>query len=292
LTSLNTPTAKTLELELLQVEVASSHDAPHVRFRARTGTRATKALDPVTTPDSFSLLEVFINGPNSGFLLNGNTLVHLSKADLVDFVTADVAGEFTFELPSSLSELVGPVGDPRRDSYTLSLRAQFDPTPAGEPSSDRVDMLRNPSLAFSVKEPVARHAVVKTDNCNHCHGELSMHGGATLAKNVEQCVMCHTGSFDTRGRQGLSGVTGRTTSLRLATLVHRIHGNVIADAPFRVFGFNMKAPYPEVDLSAIRFPGDVRDCNTCHDMGTNFLPLSPTNPVSQTVVLTEDGGIE
>jgi OmcA/MtrC family decaheme c-type cytochrome len=292
LTSLNTPSAKILETELLKVEVATAEDAPRVRFRARTGTRTTGAVDAVTDPNSFSLLEVFVNGPNSGFLLNGNTLVHYSKADLVDFAAADVPGEFTFTLPIGLSDLVGPLGDPERDSYTLSLRTQFDPTPTGGPTTDVVDMLRNPTLPFAVTAPRARAAVVKTDNCNRCHGELTMHGGATLAKNVEQCAMCHTGSFDTRGRQGQSRVVGRTTSLRLSTLVHRIHGNVIADAPFRVFGFDVMAPFPEVDLSAIRFPGDVRDCNTCHETGTNFLPLLPGNPASQTVVLGRDGGIE
>ncbi len=290
-TSLNTPSATTLDVELLEVAVASADDAPRVRFRARTGTRTMSASEPVTSLDALSMLDVFLNGPNSGFLLNGNTLVHLSKADLVELAVGDAPGEFSFELPRSLRELVGALGDPRKDSYTLSLRVQFvAPGPAG--AKNPVDMLRNPTLAFSVSSAVPRKAVVKTDNCNRCHGELSAHSGPQLAKNVEQCAMCHSGTLDTRVRQAANGIEGRTTSLRLSTMVHRIHGSVIAEAPFRVFGYEMKAPYPELDLSAVRFPGDVRDCNTCHDTGTNFLPLLPTNPPSETVVLFEDGGIE
>jgi hypothetical protein len=291
LTSLNSPNASTLDVELLEVTVASADDAPHVRFRARSGTRSMNAAEPVMTLDALSMVDVFVNGPNSGFLLNGNTLVHLTKEELVELAAGDVPGEFSFTLPRSLRELVGSLGDPDHDSYTLSLRVQFvPPGPLG--AKKPVDMLRNPVRAFSVTSAVPRKAVVKTENCNRCHGELSVHTGAELAKNVEQCAMCRTGALDTRVRQAANGVAGRTTSLRLSTMVHRIHGSVIAEAPFRVFGYNMMAPYPELDLNSVRFPGDVRDCNTCHDTGTNFLPLSSSNPPSQTVVLSKSGDIE
>jgi OmcA/MtrC family decaheme c-type cytochrome len=292
LTSLNTPTAPTFDIALLSVDVDSADSAPSVRFRALTGTRAAPPADPVTSTDSFSMLDVFINGPNTGFLLNGNTLVHVPKAELVNLTAGEQPGEFSFSLPRSLSELVGALGDVSTDSFTLSLRAQFDPTPGAAPGNDRVDMLRNPAMAFSVSERlVTRTAVVKTDNCNKCHGELTRHEGVNLATSVEQCVMCHTGSFDTRSRQGANMVGGPTTSLRLATLVHRIHGGEIATGPLRVFGYAMSTPYPELDLAGFRFPGAARDCGTCHDTetDTNFLPLSELNPPSQTVVLDAEG---
>jgi OmcA/MtrC family decaheme c-type cytochrome len=290
LTALNTPTAKVFDIALLSVELEDADSAPLVHFKAQTGTRTSGPVDAVSSVNSFSMLDVFINGPNSGFLLNGNDLVHVPMDELVDLAPSATAGEFSFSLPRSLRELVGALGDPESDSYTLSLRAQFDPTPGGSPNDDRVDMLRNPATAFSAATPVvARRAVVKTDNCNKCHGELTRHEGIRLAKSVEQCVMCHSGSLDTRGRQGENMIEGPTTSLRLATVVHRIHGGVIAKGPFRVFGFNMSAPYPELDLAGFRFPGDVRDCQTCHDTATNFVPLSELAPPSQTVTLDADG---
>jgi OmcA/MtrC family decaheme c-type cytochrome len=290
LTPLNTPSARVFDIALLSVELEDADSAPVVHFKAQTGTRSTGAVDAVTSADAFSMLDVFINGPNSGFLLNGNDLVHVPLADLVDLAPGGGAGEFSFSLPRSLRELVGAAGDPERDSYTLSLRAQFDPTPDRAPNDDRVDMSKNPALAFGAATPVAtRRAVVKTDNCNKCHGELTRHEGMRLAKSVEQCAMCHSGSLDTRVRQGANMIEGPTTSLRLSTLVHRIHGSVIAQGPFRVFGYNGAAPYPELDLAGFRFPGDVRDCSTCHDGATNFVPLSELNPPSHTVTLDADG---
>ena len=57
----------------------------------------------------------------------------------------------------------------------------------GAPNNDRVDMLKNPALAFGASTPLsARRAVVKTDNCNKCHAELTRHEGVRLAKSVEQ----------------------------------------------------------------------------------------------------------
>ena len=289
-TPLNTLSAEVFDIALLGVDVEDADSAPLVRFKAQTGTRATGAVEPVTSADAFSMLDVFINGPNTGFLLNGNDLVHVPLAELVDLTAQENAGEFSFSLPRSLRELVGSLGDPERDSYTLSLRAQFDPTPGATPNDDRVDMLRNPAMAFGAATPlVPRRAVVDTDNCNTCHGELTRHGGVRLAKSVEQCAMCHTGSLDTRARQGANMIEGPTTSLRLATMVHRIHGGAIAQGPFRVFGFNMEAPYPELDLANFRFPGDARDCRTCHDENTNLVPLSELNPPSQTVTLDAEG---
>lgn len=307
--SLNTPTAAVFDLRIVSV-TASVDSAPVVRFSAYTGTRSSGAGPrdggvplgtQVPTVESFSLLEAFLNGPNTGFSLNGNNLVRIPKEQLVGLApVAGSPGEFTFSLPKSARELLALPDDGEEDdvdaarqSYTLSLRAQYDPTPGAEPNNDRVDMLRNPTAAFSPTGTVrSRISIASTEKCNACHGELSAHGGANLAKNVEQCAMCHTGSLDTRVRQGANKQAGPTTSLRLATLVHRIHGGALANEPYRVFGFSAAgAPYPVLDFSELAYPGDAKACTACHNAGTYFLPLPEGDPPTRTVSLDANGAV-
>ncbi len=292
-TFLNLDTASVFELEILSVSVVTADSAPAVRIRARTGTRATGAILPVTSVDNLSLLSVFINGPNSGYGLSGNTIVPITKAELAALtMDATHPGEFTFALPKTLRETVGSLGDPELDSYTLSLRGAYDPTPGIAPDNDRTDMLKNPAAAFTASEELlVRRPVVETAKCNSCHGDLRGHGGGILAKNVEQCVMCHTGTLDTRVRQGANKVAGATTSLRFSTLVHRIHGKGVAKLPYYAYGFSAAAPFPKLDFSAVPFPGDVRDCASCHAAGTYFLPLPEGDPPTQTAILDAEGKV-
>jgi OmcA/MtrC family decaheme c-type cytochrome len=303
--SLNTPSAPVLDLKILSIS-ATMDSAPIVRFSAYTGTRQSGAgpVDggaplgtPVNDVNALSLLEAFINGPNTGFVQNGNNLKRYAKDQLVS-LSAGTPGEFTFALPKTTRELFDlgadseDEGELAQQSYTLSLRGQFDPTPGAAPDSDRVDMLRNPSAPFSpVGTASARKAIVSTDNCNKCHGELSAHGGGNLAKAIDQCVMCHTGSLDTRVRQGANKLAGPTRSLRLSTLVHRIHGGAKATEPYVLFGFSAMAPYPQLDFSDIGYPGDLRSCTTCHLTGTYFLPLPEKDPPSRTVSLDAEGKV-
>ena len=58
-----------------------------------------------------------------------------------------------------------------------------------------------------------------------------------------------------------------------------------------VYGFGSSPKnYTAHDFGAVRFPGDLRDCETCHAPGTQFLPLpSGLLPTLQTIV---SGGTE
>jgi len=298
LTFLNDARARVFKLELVSVTAAHA-DAPiQVRIRARVGRRNTldAALTKLSDSANFASLEVFLNGPNTGYLRSGNTLTRHAKAALAG-LAADSArpGEFTFSLPGTLRSNVVGLGDPALDSYTLSVNAVYDPTPSTAPDDDRLRLLDNPSLAFSASEPVtARRAVVRTERCNSCHGALKAHEDELYATNVEQCAMCHTGSLDTRVRQASNKVPGPTRSLRFSTLIHRVHGERIATAPYVLFGDDPNLTtglYPSIDFSRVPFPGDVRVCTTCHESGTYLLPLPELDPPTETVTLDADGKI-
>jgi len=298
LTFLNDARAQVFKLELVSVAAANA-DAPiQVRIRARVGRRNTLdgALTKLTDTANFARLEVFLNGPNTGYLRNGNTLIRHAKTALVALgADGEKPGEFTFSLPGSLRSNVAGLGDPELDSYTLSVSAIYDPTPGTAPDDDRLRLLDNPSLAFSASESVtARRTVVRTERCNSCHGALKAHDAELVATNVEQCVMCHTGSLDTRVRQGSNKVPGPTRSLRFSTLIHRVHGERIATAPYLLYGDDPNLTtglYPSIDFSRVPFPGDVRVCTTCHESATYWLPLPELDPPTETVTLDADGKI-
>jgi OmcA/MtrC family decaheme c-type cytochrome len=291
-TALNNVSSGVFEIEIRTVTVASAEDAPVVRIRARSGTVATGAVTPVTSADALQTLNVFVNGPNTSYLSNGHNIAQYAKSALLD-LTYDSGnpGEFTFRLPKTLRELATGLGDPEVDSYTLSLRAVYDPTPASV-DNDRVDMSKNPSKEFGAgEEVVARLPVVDTAKCNSCHANLQAHGGATLARNVEQCAMCHTATMDTFARQSANKVAGPTTSLRFSTMVHRIHAGDFAEQPYAAYGFSAMAPYPRLDFSEIAFPGALQVCTTCHVGNSYQLPLPFTTAASQTVTLDANGQI-
>jgi OmcA/MtrC family decaheme c-type cytochrome len=253
-----------------------------------SGTRGTGATQPLASVDNLGVLEVFFNGPNANFASNGHNIKQYTKANLVGLAATSTPGEFTFSLPETLRVAAGKAGDVTKDSYTISLRAAYDPTPGG--ASDNVDMIKNPSVAISAAGTAsARKAVVDTAKCNDCHGDLRAHGGSILARNVEECVMCHTSTLETSPRQGGNKEAGPTTSLRFSQMIHRVHAGGVAVSDYFLYGYAAAAPFPKVDFSDIAFPGDQRDCLTCHLDGTNLLPVSASTGPTQTLLLDANG---
>jgi len=112
----------------------------------------------------------------------------------------------------------------------------------------------NPVFYFSVdgRQVVPRRKVVDVNNCNVCHKQLALHGGAR--RNTEYCVMCHN--------PNTADPAGQTVNFR--THVHRIHTGTDLENDWTVSGNN---------YNGVRFPGDRRDCAKCHVNNSNMLPL-------------------
>jgi OmcA/MtrC family decaheme c-type cytochrome len=114
----------------------------------------------------------------------------------------------------------------------------------------------NQQFSFPVdKSPlVNRRVVVSTAKCNSCHFSLGAHGGTR--NQTTQCVVCHNPT-KTDGNSPAQGIN-------FATLVHKIHrGSALAN------GFIVSS----TNFSDVGFPGDLRDCSTCHVNGSEQLPL-------------------
>jgi OmcA/MtrC family decaheme c-type cytochrome len=120
-------------------------------------------------------------------------------------------------------------------------------------------------FAVTDPEPVLRRLVVDAaTRCITCHGvfskDFSVHGN--IRNNTEYCVMCHNPSHDTLGRQPppAPDQTALTFPVNFKVMVHKIHRGHDLTQDYALFSFSGA----RIDVREFHFPGDLRDCQTCH----------------------------
>lgn len=134
-------------------------------------------------------------------------------------------------------------------SYTVSLEASNSVTlmQGTTQQTTATDMAVPVEYYFSLSSApvVPRRTVVSTANCSACHQNLGIvHSGSR--GNTQECGICHNPT--------LTDGTSKD-SVSMATQIHSIHR-----------GANLANPYVlgTTNYQSILFPGDLRDCNTCH----------------------------
>ncbi|MCO6413599.1 MAG: OmcA/MtrC family decaheme c-type cytochrome [Thiogranum sp.] len=123
--------------------------------------------------------------------------------------------------------------------------------------------------------PVPRRQVVDNAKCNACHEQFSLHSGRRSGE-VALCVMCHNPDNTDVVRRPEIALTlyGKTEeSLAFSNLIHGVHaGAQTTYDGSAAFGFREKGLVTYAssahDYSALRFPGRLQDCETCHLSGT------------------------
>jgi OmcA/MtrC family decaheme c-type cytochrome len=138
-------------------------------------------------------------------------------------------------------------------SYTVSIEAvnSMKLLPGTLKETTATDASKPMEFYFSVDKSAAapRRQVVSTDKCAACHMDLTfIHGGAR--SSVTECVICHNPTLT-------DGTSGQ--SVNFAWQIHSIHRGESLANPY-VLGTR--------NFQDVRFPGDLRDCTTCHLDGT------------------------
>ncbi|HYL74029.1 MAG TPA: OmcA/MtrC family decaheme c-type cytochrome [Bryobacteraceae bacterium] len=134
-------------------------------------------------------------------------------------------------------------------SYTVSLEARNAVTllPGTQKATSATDTAKPVQTYFAADNSpvVARRQVVSDAKCGACHQNLTfIHGGNR--NSTQECVICHNPSLaDGTSKQ----------SVNFAVQIHSIHR-----------GDNLTRPYilGTTNYQDVRFPGDLRDCATCH----------------------------
>lgn len=111
---------------------------------------------------------------------------------------------------------------------------------------------------------VARRQIVDINLCNECHDKLALHGGQRLV--IEECVICHNPVEDDQGRR--PAAAGTPESVSFQRMIHRIHTGEELTQEMTIYGFG-NTPH---DYTEVLYPGDRRNCLSCHISGTQNVP--------------------
>ncbi|HKW96460.1 MAG TPA: OmcA/MtrC family decaheme c-type cytochrome [Bryobacteraceae bacterium] len=240
--------------------------------------------------------------PGTVFALNGVTNAAPGQSPTVNFSVQDKSGKpinaatmdrLSLVLAGPTSDYSAYVSEDPRKTVTTNADGTFSYTfkatiPAGAtgtfsvgiegyrnekllPGTKKEQTVRdagaNQVLNFSVdgSQVVSRRAVVSIDNCNQCHYSLSMHGNNR--NQTIMCVLCHNPNTTDADQRSAAQMPAQAVDFR--TMIHKIHTGENLKTDYTIYGFHGSVN----NFNDIRFPGDRRNCEKCHNSGTEELPL-------------------
>lgn len=235
---------KGLNAEIVSVDQVAPGKKPVVTFKLTNGDGSI--LDPKTFGSN---LNIDLGGPTSDYTLfpvireradgatfNGTVGVYT----FTNAIPADASGTWTFAI-----ECRRTVPLAKADGTTINYNeGAFNP-------------IKYVSVTGGAAKP--RRTLVALANCNKCHNRLASlfsHGGTRI--NLELCVMCHNPNHSDVARRPASA--GKPESGAFKRMIHRIHSGENLTQDYTIYGFGSTPN----NFNEIRFPGDRRDCLTCH----------------------------
>ena len=244
---------KGIKATIVSVTGALAGQKPTIRFQL-----AENDGSPLAPAAFGSNLNVLMGGPAADYAVNP----FRERADGAVFDGTTATYTFTNAIPSDATGTW---------AFSLEARRTVNLDPAPSPGATFTEAAFNP-VAYAAVDggtAVPRRAVVDLANCNACHGQLALHGGQRL--NTEECVICHNPNASDVARRPAD--QGQPESIDFKRLIHRIHTGDELTQDYTVFGFGGSVN----NFNHVAFPGDRRDCVTCHIPGSQEV-LDPAPP--------------
>ncbi|HLJ48917.1 MAG TPA: OmcA/MtrC family decaheme c-type cytochrome [Bryobacteraceae bacterium] len=242
--------------QVLKVDNATPGNAPTITFQV-----TDKSGNPVNI-STLTQIRAVLAGPNTDY---GTGPGGIRVAEDVSKAPGS-NGVYTYTMTNKI-----PAGG--TGSYTVSLEARNNVTlMAGTQKQQTAsDNAKPVEFYFAVdnSQMTPRRQVVSTDKCSNCHQDLTfVHSG--VRGNTQECTMCHNPTLS-------DGTSGQSVSF--ATQIHSIHR-----------GENLTNPYVlgTTNYQEVRFPGDLRDCSTCHLDGT----YRPENVGAKAMIASPGGFLQ
>ncbi len=215
------------------------------------------------SPSELNRLRFSLNGPNTDFTF------YVQETATSNSKPAGSNWEYRFE---------AKLPDDAMGSFTLGVEGRADAVinPGEDSEFETEDQIQNFAEGFAVTDtmPVDRRAIVNDAKCENCHANLSLHGGNRHDANG-YCQTCHMPSA-TDAAVRPEG-TGDPQSIDFRYMIHKIHRGLELENGYVVYGYRSSLH----DFSEVEYPGDLRNCEACHDGGSYQLPLnSDLEPVT------------
>ena len=236
---------KGLNSEIVSVANARPGQMPTIVFKILEDDGTPVAPSSFTTSSGSSNLNILMGGPTTDYAINPVR----QRADHAEFNGSTASYTFT-----------SPIPDNATGTWAFSIEARRDvnftyPPPEGNPVREgALNVVHYENLAGGTPEP--RRQVVDLALCNTCHDQLVLHGGQRF--NTEECVLCHNPNASDVARRPAD--QSPVESIDFKRMIHRIHTGEDLTQDFTIFGFGNEP----VNFNVVRFPGDRRDCATCH----------------------------
>jgi OmcA/MtrC family decaheme c-type cytochrome len=245
---------KGLNATIVSVEGAAPGQKPTVKFKL------TEKDGTSVSPQPFgSNLNLLMGGPTKDYAINP----FRERADGASFDGTVATYTFNRAIPADATGTW---------AFSIEARRTVTLNPGTDKAMNVTEGAFNPVTYAAVtdSEPVARRIVVTMAKCNECHDRLALHGGQRL--NVDECVMCHNPNASDTSRR--PAANNPPESIDFKRMIHRIHTGEELTQDYTVYGFFTPPNPPNpVNFNEVLFPGDRRDCTTCHATNTYQLPL-------------------
>jgi OmcA/MtrC family decaheme c-type cytochrome len=235
-----------LVFSLVRVDNAKPGQKPVVTFTIKD--KAGNIVDA----SKMDFLNLVLAGPTTDY--NGYTSEDARKAPVS-------GGQYVYTFNAALPEKAA-------GSFVVGIEGYKNATinPGTVNAATVRDVGFNQVLYFAVGAGAVtpRRKVVSQDACNGCHNQLLLHGG--IRQNVEYCTVCHNpGVTDSSQR----ATNDKPESVNFKTMIHKIHTGAELATDFTVMGHNKSVN----NYNDVGYPGDRRNCGSCHLAGTYDLPL-------------------
>ncbi len=224
--------------KILKVTNATPGTAPTVQFQVNDKKGNPVDITKLTT------IRIVLGGPNvdyqtgaGGIRVSENPITQTGST-----LSGGTGGIYTYTMFNKIPAAGA-------GSYTVSMEAVNTVTllPGTTQQTTASDMAMPFEFYVAVDSSpvVGRRQVVSLGKCSSCHQNLGIvHGGSR--GNTQECAICHNPTLT-------DGTSKDTVSF--ASQIHSIHR-----------GSDLANPYVlgTTNFQSVLFPGDLRDCTTCH----------------------------